>query len=373
MKGALVLVAVIASTACKRPNDDDGETKPRRARPRATVHHDAKAVGKLENREGVFLVEPTANAEPVALSFDRKGKLGGVHATRDGSTLVAVITSSPNSELVAMHLEGDKLVTGEVIDADFNGVVLDAATDGSSVLAERAVGTGSTSHTTVVLHRVGKPANIVASLRALSGASLSSDGSRALVSGVPDSCTDTWIGTCPMHILKIDTADGSSTELVSPRRAAAYQARFSPKDPDAIWYQSTEASMDDGCKDINHCRHDLYRTTWSGRGSPELMRKNAYGLTMAGRYVGFLTFDGSSCTSLPCSDATYYFGDSIEDAKPLAHGVRLAASRFVSTDMEMVILPGKDAGKNGASIYSFDGKKLVFVEGWIAAGWLRPR
>ncbi|MBL8719474.1 MAG: hypothetical protein JNL79_26030 [Myxococcales bacterium] len=385
------LLALLLVTACKSKEPPAEEPPPAKAKAKATASTapsvepapkatTARIVARRDKIDTWHLVP--VEGEPVPLGFDKKGSATYVFTLAGRLALVKFQADGESApSLFLASIKGDALYLGPVVERDMTDTFVTATSrDGRTVLLSRSRKgvSAAAAEETVWITKLGVTGPVVRwTGRSSSGGTVSPDGTRALFSGVPSTCTAAWVGNCPFHTFKVDlTTKAPVVEpFETPKVGAAYQPRFHPTDPETVYLQST-VTVAEGCTDVNHCRHDLVARSFTKSEPARLVRKNAYGIAFSpsGAVWTFLSLEGSACTSLPCQAAALYVGKETDlPREPVGADVAVFGVRSLSPDELTFGYRGTEGGPSGTTglvIRSVSGKKLRFLDGYTPFGWL---
>lgn len=300
---------------------------------------------KVDDHTRLFEASPDRDGPAHELLPDLDGDLITPRAIEGGRALL-VLHRAPNAERSELiHAKVGVTIEQDLVLAhDVPGRIVAAADDGSAVLLADA--------DAVSILRLGARAATpehVTDFRYFAGGDLSNDGARAVVSGIPRTCTSDPMGACPIELWAVDlgASPPALRALVSGARAS-YAPTFVPGSKGAeIGYQTTAGDDTPACVDhVNDCRHDLMKIAWDG-GAPELLRRGpAIGPYFApdGKRWALLSFDRAetSCRSVICDTMSLYVASAAGEKLLVTANASTVGRHAFSPDGRWIVYVGRD-------------------------------
>jgi len=330
---------------------------------------------RSDPRAGVYLVGDRGKLLPALPRASLGGTIRSGFPIANGSAVLVMVQRDDETwaGLYRLALSRGSRVTATRLSAVARGELVGASDDGRvAVLAEPLgrVGTRAEVH---VWRAAGHPELATPlTLRYHAGGDVAQQGGRALVSGVPATCTESWIGRCPMRVFTLDLASvGAGVREIPGGAYADYQPRFGAT-LDTIVYQTTANDRSPQCAtNINACRHDLVTRDFWARTPPRPLRAGGLAWASAANGKTELFLSHATCRRLPCDRLVLYASRDGGAHKPIARDVANFAERWVSADGSHTAYVRNATNALDTHIVATDGTGDVALGDVMPLGWLR--
>ncbi len=310
-------------------------------------------------RDVLYIVDPTGARAPVRALEGLAGDVYSGVSIDGGRGLLVTLRfpgSATHSELRRLRVDGTLRAEGRLVECPLLNL-LAASRDGRAALLFDS----QTNHNRVFAYLEGRTPALVPlrEFRYAAGADMTADGRRAVISGTPTTCTETYLGRCPIELYGVDlSTDPPALHPIAVSARASYQPRFVPGTHDErVLYQTTDLDPSPGCAaDLNHCWHDLVIRDWWGREASQPLRSGVVGpaYSPGGTRLAFLSYvePAAGCTALPCShQSLYVMTPGRDDARRIVAGeVAIFSQRYWSPDDRWLVYLAEDRTTHARSI-----------------------